>query len=239
MSDKKSSKNSRASEEVLEKIDRVTHGSEVFLQRNAKKLFFVLGALLLIIMGYFAYSKFYLESRQEKALNHLFYARQYFSRNEIKKALGGDPSLTKGGYMGFADIIDKFSSTPAANIARFYAGLSNYKLGNYEKALELWKDFSAKDEFLFPMKYGIMADAYVQLDKNDQALTYYIKAAEARDNDFTSPLYFHKAAMIAFSIGKYDQARKYFIYLKEKYPKSAFAEETDKYLSLMDAKSQK
>ncbi|WP_195909870.1 tetratricopeptide repeat protein [Bacteroidetes bacterium endosymbiont of Geopemphigus sp.] len=239
MFNKKSSESNRVSQEVLKKINQVTYNSEVFLLQNSKKLFFVLGVLLLIIIGYFAYSKFYVEVRQEKALNHLFYARQYFSRNEIKKALGGDPSLTKGGYMGFADIIENFSSTPAANIAHFYAGLSNYNLGNYEKALELWKGFSAKDEFLFPMKYGIMADTYVQLDKNNQALTYYIKAAEARDNDFTTPLYFHRAAMISFSMGKYDQARKYFIYLNERYPKSAFAEETDKYLSLMDAESQK
>ena len=180
-----------------------------------------------------------MEACQKKALNHLFYARQYFFRKKIKKALGGNPYLTKGGYMGFIDIINKFSSTPAANIARFYAGLSNYKLGNYEKSLELWKDFSAKDELLFPIKYGIIANTYAHLNKNDQALTYYIKAAEVRDNDFTTPVYFYKAAMMAFNIGKYDQAKKYFTSLKEGYPKSVFIEEIDKYLSFIDAKLQK
>lgn len=239
MSDKKSSESKQALCEFSKKLNCIAYGSLAFLKQNFKKFLIALGPLLLAVLGYFGYEEFYVKARQKKALEHLFYARQYFSRDEIKKALGGESALKSGGYMGFSDIIEHFPSTKAANIARFYAGLSHYKLGNYQKALELWKDFSAKDDFLFPMKYGMMGDAYIQLDKNDQALDYYIKAARARDNDFTSPLYFYKAAVLAFKIGNYKESKNCFIDLKEKYPKNVFLEETEKYLSLIELKLQK
>lgn len=222
---------------LFERLDNTANHSQTFFQRHAKTIFSSLTVLMLIVVGYFAYTKLYLAPHKEKALKELFYAKQHFNQNDMKKALGDKKS--KGGYLGFIDIAKKYSSTKEGNIAQYYAGVCHYRLGHYQKAIEAWGKFSARDEILSSMKYGMIGDAYTQLKKNKDALKYYLKAARKRDNSFTTPLYYYKAAMVALFIHKYQEAKKYLTEIKEKYPDAFFAADIDQYLALIDQKSQK
>lgn len=224
-------------QKLFQQLDNVTYNSQAFFQRYAKTFITTFTSIILVASGYFAYLKLYLEPRQEEALTELFYAKQYFSQDDLKKSLGGKES--KGGYLGFTGIVEKYSSTKAGNISKYYAGVCHYKLGNYRKAIKSLEEFTADDEILPSMKYGIIGDAFAQLKKNNDALEFYLKAAHKKYNTFTTPLYYYKAAILALSINKYKEAKKYFTGIKEKYPNSFFASDVDKYLALINQKLQK
>lgn len=233
----KTSENNHKTQELFEQLDNVNYNSRVFFQRYVKTFMIALTAIILLASGCFAYLRLYLQPRQEEALKELFFAKQYFNQEDLEKSLGKKES--KGGYLGFAGIAEKYSSTKAGNIAKYYAGVCHYKLGNYLKAIESLKNFTADDEILPAIKYGIIGDAFAQLKKNDHALENYLKAAHKKNNTFTAPLYYYKAAILALSINKYREAKEYFTEVKEKYPESFFASDVDKYLALINQKSQK
>ncbi|XOD69539.1 MAG: tetratricopeptide repeat protein [Flavobacteriales bacterium AspAUS03] len=230
-------KNLDKSQGFLQQLDDVTYSSEIFLQRHAKKIGVFLTIIVLMVGVYFSYLKLYLNPQQEQALKELFYVKQYFIQDDMKKALGGKGA--KGGYLGFAGIVEKYPLTKAANIARYYVGVCYYNLSDYKNAIEAWKKFYTDDEILSSMKYGMIGDAFAQLKKSSDALEYYLKAANQKDNTFTTPLYYYKAALLAFSMDKYQEAKKYFTEVKEKYPNISFAIDVDKYLALIDHHSQK
>ena len=60
------------------------------------------------------------------------------------------------------------------------------------------------------MAKGNIGDAFVQLNQLEDALDYYVQAAEMRDNDYTTPMYLYKAGTIALDLGKPDKALTYF-----------------------------
>lgn len=194
-----------------------------------KKLNLVLGLLLFIIIGYFIcilHSIFL----QEEAWEMLFYPRQLFVQNSIKKSLSGK----KLGYLGFIDIVNIYPKTKSGNIANFYAGVCYYKLRKYKKAIKFFKAFSSKDEILSAIKYGIIADSFVELKKNERAIQYYIKAVYKINNKFTTPFYIRQVAILYLISNKYKESKINFYRIRNKYPTSPFAKDIDTYLSMIN-----
>jgi tetratricopeptide (TPR) repeat protein len=158
---------------------------------------------------------------QEEACQMLFYPRQLFVKDSIKKSLVGK----KLGYLGFIDIVNIYPNTKSGNIANFYAGVCYYKLRKYKKAIKFFKAFSSKDEILSAIKYGIIADSFVELKKNERAIQYYIKAVYKINNKFTPPFYIRKVAILYLSSNKYKESKRNFSLIRNKYPTS-----TDTYM---------
>ena len=77
-----------------------------------------------------------------------------------------------------------------------------------------------------------IGDANAELNKNDEALEYYKKAASVNEKDeFMSAMYLFQAAKFADKNGKTKDAIDLLQKLKADYPKSSQANETDKYLA--------
>ncbi|HEX9232505.1 MAG TPA: tetratricopeptide repeat protein [Blattabacteriaceae bacterium] len=160
---------------------------------------------------------------QKEAREMLFYPRQLFIKNYINKS-----------YIGFIDIVNIFPKTKSGNIAKFYAGVCSYKLRKYKKAIKFFKAFSSKDKLLSAIKYGIIADSFVELKKNERAIQYYIKAVYKRNNKFTTPFYIRQVAIIYLSINKYKESKRNFYRIINKYPTSPFVKDIDTYLSMIN-----
>ena len=78
----------------------------------------------------------------------------------------------------------------------------------------------------------MIGDASAELNKNDDALDYYKKAANVDDKDeFTSSEYLFRAALFALSTGKTKEAIELFKKIKEEYPLSDKAADVDRYLA--------
>jgi tetratricopeptide (TPR) repeat protein len=114
--------------------------------------------IVLIVIGYFAFDRYYLEPLEEDAQIEIAFAQQYFAQDSINLALNGD-----GIHLGFLDIIDEFGMTKSSNLAHYYAGLCYLKLGEFEAAIDYLKGFNARNTMVAPMAVGAIADAYMEM----------------------------------------------------------------------------
>jgi TolA-binding protein len=78
----------------------------------------------------------------------------------------------------------------------------------------------------------MIGDASAELNKNDDALNYYEKAADVNTKDtYTSSEFLFKAALFAQTTGKTKEAIDLFKKIKSEYPLSEKAADVDRYLA--------
>ena len=184
---------------------------ENWYQANSKMVNYALIGILAIVVGVFGY-KYYIGGQSKKANDAIFRAQTYYSIDSINWALNGD-----GNNLGFKKIADKFSGTPAGNLANYYAGMAYLNTGKYSEAITYLEKFSSKDMVLSTLAVGAIGDAYSQKNQAKEALSFYVKAAEMNKNEFTTPRFLLKAGQTALTLGNKEEALKYFTEIKEKY----------------------
>ncbi len=223
--------------EVFSNLDEGANKVEKFLEKNQKWIFSGILAIIVLVAGYMWYSSNVIEPKEEKAINEMLTAQQYFDKGinavddktmkeYFDKALNG-----ADGKYGFVQIEDKFSGTKAANLSHYYIGVINYKNNDFKKAVEELSKFKADDDVLQPSAYGLIGDAFMELEQPEDALAYYEKAAKYSNNDFTAPRYYFKAGKVAMITGDKSKAKKYFEIIKEKYPNTTEASNIDIFLA--------
>ena len=215
----------------LTEVESALTRTEQFLESNSKLIGIVIGAIVVVAVGYLGLNKFYLEPRSKEAQEQMFKAQNYFEKDSFNLALNGD-----GNNPGFLDIIDDFGSTDAGNLSRYYAGVSYLNMGQYDKAITYLKKFSTKDLLLGPISVGAQGDAQLELGKTDKALELYTEAYKMNDNELTTPIYMLKAGELLESSSKQDEALKIYETIKQKFPESTEGRSIDKYIARAKAK---
>lgn len=215
----------------LTEVESALTKTEQFLESNQKLISIVIGAIVVIAVGYLAFNKFYLEPRVQKAQDEMFQAQIYFEKDSFNLALNGD-----GNNPGFLDIIDDYGSTDAGNVANYYAGISYLHSGQFEKAIDHLKKFDTDDVLLGPIAVGAQGDANVELGKTDKAIDLYTEAYKMNDNELTSPIYMLKAAELLENNNKAAEALKIYETIKEKFPLSNEGRNIDKYIARVKVK---
>lgn len=199
-----------------------------FWTKYSKPITIVSAAVILIVGGWYVYQNFFKKPKEEKAAEAMFKAEEYYRIDSVSLALNGD-----GQHDGFLKIMSKYGGTKAANLAEFYAGSCYIKLNDNEKAVKYLKKFSSGSKSVQARAWKLLGDAYADLGKNSDALSYYKKAGHHFEEDETNaPEYLFYAAFLADRVLK-DSKQAIDIYkeIKEKYPRSQQAFEADKYLA--------
>lgn len=212
-------------------VEELVSRSELFIEKYSTKILVGIVAIIVIAGGIFAYRNLYLAPKQLEASAALFKGEQYFARDSFQLALNGNGA----DYAGFEAIIDQYGGTKAGNLAKAYAGICYFNLGEYEKALELLKSFSASDQMIAPAIVGKIGDCYVNMGNTQEGVSYFEKAAQAADNNVISPVYLKKAGFAYESLQQYDKAVKAYKTIKEKYYGSMEASDIDKYIARASA----
>jgi len=215
----KAAENIQAVEEALSK-------SEMFIVKNQKFLSIGIGVIIIIVLAVFAFKRLYIAPKEAEAQNQMFIAEKYFEKDSMNLALYGD-----GNYLGFLDIADDYKMTKSANLAKYYSGICFLNLGDYDQAITYLKKFKGKDEMVSTMALGAIGDAYMELGDKDKALDYYIKAANHKTNDFTTPLFLMKAGMTHEQLGQTEKALKLYKRIKKDFDKSFEGRSVDKYIT--------
>jgi tetratricopeptide (TPR) repeat protein len=218
-------------EEVLVDIVDIRNQAQSFYERYQNFILIGAAALALLIGGIIAW-RWYTETKQVEAIEQMAQAQKQFERDSFAMAL----TNPGGGFSGFLDIIDNYGGTKAANLSCYYAGVCYLNLGKFEVAIDYLKDFSAKGDIMPIMKNGALGDCYAETKNFDKAMSYYKSAASAGDNDFLTPYYLKKVAMLAQKRGDNAAARDAFQKIKDKYPTSAEGQEAEKYLIYLEGK---
>ena len=212
-------------------VEELVSRSELFIEKYSTKILVGIVAIIVIAGGIFAYRNLYLAPKQLEASAALFKGEQYFARDSFQLALNGNGA----DFAGFEAIIEQYGSTKAGNLAKAYAGICYFNLGEYEKALELLKSFSASDQMISPAIVGKIGDCYVNMGNTQEGISYFEKAAQAADNNVISPVYLKKAGIAYESLQQYDKAVNAYKTIKEKYYGSMEASDIDKYIARASA----
>ncbi len=174
--------------------------SEQFINKNKNIIFSFFAVIALSILTFSVFS--YLKTTQNNnAQNEMFQAVYYFEKDSLVQALNGD-----GNNYGFLEIIDEYSLSDAANLSRFYAGASYLKLGNYQNAINYLNNFSSSDLLIQGRAYSLIGDAYVELGDFVNAITFFKKASNENPNEFFTPSYLLKLAIVYEEIGDLESA---------------------------------
>jgi tetratricopeptide (TPR) repeat protein len=220
---------------VLNSLEETASKSEQWIEKNSKPLFSALVAIVVLFLAYLGYTKYISEPNEIEASNELAFPRKYYDQASTAGS-GVDSLLTLGlqgvdGKYGFLDIADSFSGTNAGNLANYYAGVSYLEMKQYDKAIEYLERFNSDDEMLGPVSLGAVGDAFADINQPKQALEYYQKAADKKNNDFTSPLFLYKAGMTAMELEQFKKAASLFTKIKDNYPTSEQGKDVDKFIN--------
>lgn len=222
--------------EVFNTLDQTASKTEKFVSKYQN---IILGGIVVVvvsILAYMGYNGFILEPKQEEASNELSQSQIYFdmaleaSTSEERDSLYLLAIEGGNGKFGFKDIAKEYSSTPAGDLANYYAGISYLNAGKYAEAITYLEEFSTDDEFIGTLAIGAIGDAFLQLEQPEDALEYFVKAANRRDNNYTTPKYLFKAALTAIELNQASEAVEYLEKIESEYADSDQAKKLAPYL---------
>lgn len=224
--------------EVFDTLDKSASRTEEWVAKNQRLLLGIVGAIAIGTLVYLLFNRFIVEPKEEKAANEIFQAQQYFQ--QAVDATEKNDSLynlaLKGGEgkLGFLGVAEQYEGTAAGNLANYHAGMAYLNLGDFKNAIAYLEKFKSDDAILKPIALGAIGDALSETNKVDDAISYYKQAAEASENDFTTPRYLFKAAQLYLTAGKKSEANKLFIAIKEKYETSKEGMNIDAFIEMTE-----
>ncbi|GAB4379958.1 MAG: tetratricopeptide repeat protein [Salibacteraceae bacterium] len=213
-------------DEIIVDVEQVYSRTEQWVIENQKSLSIIVGAVLLLVLSYFAYDAYIYEPQEKEAQSYMWQPQQAFEADSLELALNGNEES-----YGFLDIIDQYGITSQANLAHYYAGICYLRLGEYELAIEYLEDFDCDDALVCAVALGATGDAYIELGNVDKAITYFLSAADHSENDLISPVYLMKAARAYEEIGEYADALEIYERIKYDHPGSIEAASIEKFIA--------
>ena len=216
--------------EIEKTLVETTHKVEDFYHKNKKQITYALIALVVIIGGYVAYNKLYVEPMEAEAQKEIFRAQQLFEMDSFNLALKGTDK-----FKGFEDIAHEYGASKVGNLAHYYAGICFLRTGKFQEAIDQLEDFKSDNKLVAPLATGAIGDAYVELNDLEKGVKYYMKAAKMSKNDLTSPVFYKKAGMVYEEKKEYGDAVDVYTIIKKDFSNSKEAQDIDKYIAKASA----
>jgi len=200
---------------------------EAFLKKYQKAILIAVGAVVVIVGGWYAYQNMVVEPKEAQAADAIYKAEANFAQDSLKAALSG-----VGTARGFLYIINNYGGTKSGNLAKYYAGVCYLKQNDNQNAVKYLKKFDSDAKQIQQRAYKLLGDAYGDLGNNKEAMEYYKKAAHHFEADRQSSA--EALGMAAYFAEKMvkDQKEAIALYteLKKKFPNTDEGRAADKYL---------
>jgi tetratricopeptide (TPR) repeat protein len=224
--------NEPVKEKASQSIDSSLDGLQLFFEKNKKMITYVGGGLLVVVAAVLFYKFYYLPEKETEATNELFWSQNYFEKDSFDIALkGGKQVNTANGpkaMLSLEQIADDYSMTKSGNLANYMAGICYLRTGKFDKAIEFLGKYDGDDQMLSSIAVGAIGDANMELNKVDDAINFYLKAADKKSNIFTSPIYLKKAAFAYETKGKYAEALALYERIQKEYGTTDEGKEIEK-----------
>ena len=220
-------KKTNKTEDQFAQVEEALTKTEQYIEDNQKNLIRIVGVIVGVIALVIGFQNLVIKPMEKNAQIDMYMAELYFQKDSFNLALNGD-----GQYLGFIDVADEYSRwTKVGELANYYAGICYLHVGEYENAIEYLDDFSSDDIVISSLALGCIGDAYMELTDTDNALSYYEDAASYTDNEFTTPRYMLKQAMIHENNGDYADALALYKGIEADYKSSREGNGIEKYIA--------
>ncbi len=212
----------------------LTTGWSGFYAKNKKNVQIAGGALVVIIGGWLAYQFLYLNPRNKEANEALWHVEQWVELDSMNWVLQGN-----GEFIGAEELMSKYSGTVAAEKAKYYAACAKRNNGDFQGALDLFKDVDFNDNTVGVQAIGNAGDMYVELGQLDDAADWLQKAAKkamsADSKDALAPVYLMKAARVQVERQDFTAAKELLQEVVDNFKRSQEIGEAQKMLGWIEA----
>ncbi|HEV7231435.1 MAG TPA: tetratricopeptide repeat protein [Bacteroidia bacterium] len=213
-------------EEPVLDVEEALGRTEHYIQENKKSLGIILGAVVLLILAFFAWKYLYMKPLAEEAQSKVFWAEKWFEKDSLNLAINGH-----GDTLGFARMVDEYGNTPSGNLSHYYLGICYRAKGNYKDAIKQFQDYDGNDLLVGTIATGSIGDCYMEEGNAEEAITYYLKAASQNNNAFTSPIYLKKAGLAYEDQKNYAEAVKVYQKIKTEFNETTESRDIDKFIA--------
>ncbi len=220
----------RVKEELEQDIFLETFSkAQSFYDTNKSAIIGAAIALIVIIGGSVGYY-YYSTAQEEKAQQLMGIATQAYLQGNYEEALtGSEADFT----VGFEQIINNYSITNAANLAHYYAAVSEFKLGNPETALTYIQGYDVPEGIMGVGPLSFHGVILTDLGNHAEAAEMYVKAAEWDQNDSTTPYNYLEAAKAFYDAGNQTQAETYAQRIVDEYASSSQITDAQRLLGML------
>ncbi|MEI2693825.1 MAG: tetratricopeptide repeat protein [Saprospiraceae bacterium] len=225
----KNVRSAQSQDETLIDIGQVKHQAEDFYEKHKMTILGILIGLIVLIGGWLGYTYMYQEPKNIEAMEQMYQAEFLFEKDSFEMALN-NPG---GGFAGFAELSETYSTTASGNLAKYYAAICCLNLHKYEEAKSYLESYKASGDLMPILKNGALGDVYAELNDFETALKYYQKAA-SEENEFLTPVNLKKIGLLKEKLGDKEGALKAYKEIKEKYAESPDGNNIDKYIIPME-----
>jgi TolA-binding protein len=169
-----------------------------------------------LVIGYFWYSS----AQESQAQELLGIAERSLATGDFETALYGDDEEFT---LGFVQIADNYGRTSAGNLARYYAAVSEYELGNYDNALSHIESFNIPSGIIGVSPMTLHGNILLDMERYEEAARLFERAANWDENSATTPQNLYKAAQAYMEIGQRAEAERLVDRILTEYPNSQTA----------------
>lgn len=225
--------------ETKKPIDPNLEGIQLFYEKNKNLVNYVGGGLLIAIAAICFFKFYYLPEQEAAASNEIFWAESAFERDSFNLALkGGRFVMAPEGQkqmMGFEAIAAEYSMTKTGSLANYYAGICYLRTGKFDQAIEFLEKYDGSDEMVTPIAIGVIGDCHMEMNRTDEALKYYLKAADKSTNNFTTPYFLKKAAFAYEQQKNYQDALSTYSRLQKEYSNTTEGRDAERNMARVKA----
>ncbi len=166
--------------------------------KTLKMASFVVGGIAVLAVIWFAYKQFIFNPANEKSKTAYWRAMVFLENEEYDKALEE-----------FLVVAKKYDGKIGGEISQYMAGRLYMEQGEFKTALSYLEKANVDDLYLGTLIIGLQGDCYAELNDYKKAVSLYEKASKRKPNEFTTPMFLMKAAMVhEMKLNNFKEAEK-------------------------------
>jgi tetratricopeptide (TPR) repeat protein len=183
-------------------------------------------AVVVALVGAFAFYKYNQSQNNTAAQSEMYQAVFYFEQDSLELALKGVPAKE---IKGLQEIADEYAGSQGGKLAAFYTGVIYLKQGKFQDAIDYLDKFDTNEGIMQARAWCLMGDAYTELEDNENAVKYYKKASEYKENEQLTPSYLMKLGLAYELKSEWKEAAATYEKVITDYPKSQEVSDAKKY----------
>ncbi len=185
-----------------------------------KRITIIVGAVVLLIGGYILYHQFVVVPGEEKAADSYYEGLNYAAKDSTDAAIESLRAQVK-----------KYDGYKGGEIAQYTLGRQYMNKGEFKKALKELEGVDLNDTYNSVLVVGLQGDCQSELKQYKEALDLYEEAAGMDDNEFTTPMFLFKAAVVAEELKDWAKAKENYEKIRDNYKMYYDQHQIEKYLA--------
>ncbi len=206
---------------MLENLSTENIKEEFKSNKTARLVTYIVGGIIVLVLGYFLYRQFIWKPANVQSTEKGYAGLNYAFMDSTDIAIDE-----------LAGHVKKYDGKQGGEVAQYVLGRQYMAKGEFKRALKELEDVDVSDTYVRVYSIGLQGDCLSELKKYEDAVEKYIEASEAHDNDYTTPYYLFKAALVTeLKLKNPEEATEMYQNIKDNYLQYGNTKSIDKYIA--------